>query len=473
MKKLLLLLAAGLMVGTLIIGCGTENPWNPDPSRPLELSFVAGPADTVAYGSTVTFSWKSKGGSGEVQYQYRLGSGSWSTPSSVTSVTYTDVTAGDVFGVMATDEAQSTQQISRQFWVGAQPAGDTTPPTVWITSSPAEDSYVATGSRISFTWDGEDDVDMDNLLFWYSFAGATSETTATRTVTFVNVQAADPATFSVWAMDQSGNPSTAATISFIIKDATILYVDDYQWLDLNGNVDMPKERDQKQFYRDALEGYAFAEWDIALQGMPDSSDLVVAGEPVYSSILFACDSDLGSTSGTMWFDVGAVGGGVLAYYLENGGNLLLTGALTILDMTQEYPPNVQPGDFEFDWLGLDSTAWCFDYWTHFTWAVKDPATTLNLPDSMKIDVAKNGDQDDYGIETPGLRQEAVVTNEVIFRWGLDVDGEPPTPYNSPVGHITKWSEVPRTVTLTFDTYSMPLPEISQTFHTILTDVFGE
>ncbi len=174
----------------------------------------------------------------------------------------------------------------------------------------------------------------------------------------------------------------------------------------------------------------------------------------------------------MWYDVGAVGGGALAYYLENGGNLLLTGALAILDMTQAYPPDVLPGDFEFDWLGIDSTEWCFDYWTHFTWAVKDTATTLNLPDSMKIDVAKNGDQDDYAIETPGLRQEATVTNEVIFRWGLDVDGDPPTPHGSPVGHITKWDGTPRTVTLSFDTYSMPLPEIRQTFQTILTE-FGE
>ncbi|GAF98178.1 unnamed protein product, partial [marine sediment metagenome] len=250
MKKILSLLAAGLMVSALIIGCGTEDPWSPDPSRPLDLSMVSGPADTVAYGSDVSFSWTSTGGSGEVQYQYRLDEGSWSTLSNVTSVAYENVTAGATFNVMATDAGGDTDEDSRQFWVGTQPAADATPPTAWITSSPAEGSFVATGTSISFTWDGDDDVDGDNVLFWYSFAGSTSDTSVTRTVTFVNVVAADPATFSVWALDQSGNPSTAATVSFIIKDATILYVDDYEWLDLTGNTDGPKERDQKQFYRD-------------------------------------------------------------------------------------------------------------------------------------------------------------------------------------------------------------------------------
>lgn len=462
------------MVSALIIGCGTEDPWSPDPARPLDLSMVSGPADTVAYGSDVSFSWTSTGGVGEVEYQYRLGTGSWSTASNVTSVTYENVTAGAVFSVMATDDDGDTDEDSRQFWVGTQPADDTTPPTVWITSSPAEGSFVASGSTISFTWDGSDDADGDNVLFWYSFAGATSDTSATRTVTFTNVAPANPATFSVWAIDQSGNPSTEATISFVIKDATILYVDDFQWFDLAGNVDMPKERDQKQFYRDALEGYAFAEWDIAEQGMPDSSDLVVGGVPVYSTILFASDSDIGATDGTWWYEVGDIpGGGVIAHYLESGGKLLVTGPLTLYDMTQDYPPQPEPGHFEYDWLGIDSTEWCWDYWYWFTWAIKDTATALNLPDSMKIDVAKNGDQDDYAVETPGLRDDADVTTEVIFTWGPWVDPEdPPPPLGNPVGHITSFDGIPQTAMLNFDTYAMPLPSIRQTFQAILA-VFGE
>ncbi len=276
-KKIPLLLVTGMVTALAIIltGCGTEDPWSPDPSRPLVLSMVSGPADTVAYGSNVSFSWKSAGGTGEVEYQYRLDSGNWTSPSNATSVTYFDVTAGATFNVMATDAGGATDQVSRQFWVGTQPSGDTTPPTVWITASPAEGSFVAAGSTVHFSWDGSDDVDGDNVLFWYSFAGVTSDTSMSRVAAFDNVAAADPAVFTVWAMDQSGNPSTEATVSFTIKDASILYVDDYLWVG-----DPAKERDQKQFYRDALAGYAFAEWDIAVQGFPDSSDLVtVGGEP--------------------------------------------------------------------------------------------------------------------------------------------------------------------------------------------------
>ncbi len=475
MKKILFMLAAGLMVGAIIIGCGTENPWEPDPSRPLELSFVAGPADTVAYGSTISFSWTSKGGSGEVQYQYRLGaSGSWSTLSNVTSVTYSNVTADNTLYVRAEDASAAELEINRAFSVAAQ-GSDATAPTAWITASPTEGSFVATGSNISFTWDGDDDMDGENVMFWYSWLGVVSDTNTARTVSFSNVSAADPAVFMVWAMDYSGNASAAATVSFVIKDATILYVDDYQWFDIAGNVDMTKERDQKQFYRDALDGYAFAEWDIAAQGFPDSSDLVtLTGEPIYSTIVFCSDSDIGTTDGTWWWEVGSIsGGGPIAWYLVSGGNLIVTGPLTLLDMTQEYPPQPGPGHFEYDWLGIDSTEWCWDYWWWLTWVIKDEGTTLNLPDSMKIDVAKNGDQDDYAIETPGLRDDLTVTNEVLYTWGLWVDGSEPAPYGHPIGHITSFSGTPRTAMLNFDTYQMPLPEIRQTFRTLLTDVFGE
>lgn len=473
MKKVLSLLATGLMVSALIIGCGTEDPWSPDPTRSLDLSMVSGPADTVAYGSDVSFSWTSTGGEGEVQYQYRLDQGSWSTASNATSQAFENVTTGFTLGVRATDADGNTDEDSRQFWIGDPPPADATAPTASITSSPAEGSFIATGSKISFTWDGSDDADGDNILFWHSFAGSTSDTSATRTVTYLNVSADPAAVCSVWAVDQSGNASTAATVSFVIKDATILYVDDFEWYDDAGNVDMPKERDQKQFYRDALEGYAFAEWDIALQGMPDSSDLVDAGEPVYSTIVFCSDSDIGSTDGTWWYEVGAIpGGGVMDHYLESGGNLLVAGPLVLLDMTQAYPPQPEPGHFEYDWFGIDSTSWCWDYWYWLSWVVKDTETTLNLPDSMKIDVAKNGDQDDYGIETPGLRNDATVTTEVIFTWGLWRDGTVPAPLGSPVGHLVSFSGTPQTAMLNFDAYSMPLPGIRQTFQTILTE-FGE
>jgi hypothetical protein len=455
MKKILSLLAAGLMVSALIIGCGTEDPWSPDPTRPLDLAMVSGPADTVAYASDVSFSWTSTGGVGEVLYQYRLDSGSWSTASNATSVIYENVITGATFGVRATDEDGNTDEETRQFWVGTQPADDTTPPTVWITSSPAEGGYIATGSTISFTWDGEDDADLDNVLFWYSFAGTTSDTSATRTVTFVNVAAADPATFSVWAIDQSGNPSTAATISFVIKDATILYVDDFLWVG-----DPAKERDQKQFYRDALEGYAFAEWDIELQGMPDSAYVLN-----FSTIVWASDSYLGDAAATWWFEVGEPGESSLHYFMENEGHLLAAGANILQMIYNSNPP--APGDFEYDWLGLNDTdGW--DYWGDFTWAIS-AGNYAGLPDSMKIDVGKNGDQTDIAEDIFGFRDSTVI----LYTKGLDIDGEEPYDYGESVGHIFyPGGGGARSAMLNFDAYSMPIDGIKATFQAILTE-FGE
>jgi len=99
-----------------------------------------------------------------------------------------------------------------------------------------------------------------------------------------------------------------------------------------------------------------------------------------------------------------------------------------------------------------------------------------LPDSMKIDVAKNGAQDDYASGVWSLRNDVgEATTEVLFRWGLWVDGDPPGSayYQSPVGHITNLNSGQQwTAMLNFDTYSMPLPQIRQTFQAILTE-FGE
>ncbi len=494
MKKVLSLLATGLMVSALIIGCGTEDPWSPDPTRSLNLSMVSGPADTVGYSSDVSFSWTSTGGEGEVQYQYRLDQGSWSTASNATSQAFEDVTTGFTLGVRATDADGNTDEDSRQFWVGDQPADDTTPPTAEITSSPAEGSFVASGSTISFTWDGSDDADGSNVLFWYSFAGSTSDTSATRTVTFVNVSADPAAAFSVWALDQSGNASTAAAVSFVIKDATILYIDDYQWFDLGGNVDMPTERDQKQFYRDILEGYAFAEWDVAEQGMPDAAALAP-----FTTILFASDGD--GDDGTWWYEVGALGGGPLRTYLETDDSrhlIAICSEILPWIWSTSIPP--APGDFEYDWFGIDSqnaeaidtTYWledldysyaisgydsltvdtvsfCWDYWDDFTWAV-NTGNFSGLPDSMKIDVAKNGDQNGIASNTISLRAGTVV----LFTWGLNVDGVRPYAYTyaDPIAHLYYVGGQARTAMINFDGYSMPLPSMRQTVGAILTE-FGE
>ncbi len=465
MKKLLFLLIAGLMVGAFIIGCGTEDPWVTEPDTTLELSIVSGPADTVQYGSSVEFSWISQGGVGAVTYQYRLGSGSWSTLANTTSARLDDLVnagsapAAQTFSVRSQDAGGQADTVTQGFWVGVQPGGDVTAPTAAVTHSPVAGSYIATGSNISFAWEGSDAVDGNNLLYQYYFAGVTSAWVPATTITYSNISAANPAVFWVVSKDQAGNMSVPDSVSFIIQAATILYVDDYEWLDLNGVRDMPKERDEKQFYRDALEGYAFAEWDISLQGMPDSAYIIT-----FSTVVWASDSYLGDAAGTWWYDVGAPGESSVHYFMDNGGHLLVTGANILQWIYNSNPP--QAGDFEFDWLGIDSTAG-WDYWGDFTWAVS--AGNYAVPDSMKIDVGKNGDQTDMAEDIFAFRDSAVV----VFTKGLDVDGAEPYDYGESVGHIYyPGGGAARSAMINFDTYSMPLESIKQTFGVILTE-FGE
>jgi hypothetical protein len=536
-KNSMLLILAGMVTALAFIlsGCSTEDPWSPNPESPLVLEMVSGPdADTVAYGSNISYSWTSRGGVPEVTYEYRVGSADWTAPSNVTTVQLPNRTADGSFSVRATDGEGTSVSITRDYYVGSAQGADTTPPTVWIDSSPAENSYIATGSSITFSWAGDDPGGAgDDLLFWWSFVGIDSDTSAARSVSFDDVMAADPAEFIVTAWDGSYHPVTwwrndssftepiadpdsidyemntaEASVSFVIRDANILYIDDYQWHNAGGDIDRAKERDQKQFYRDALEGYAFAEWDYAEQGMPDSSALVSGGEPVFSTILFASDGQIGDASGTWWFDIASVGETPIHHYLESGGNFIVTGSETLPWMWNNIPP--VDGDLEFDYFGvdsvmsdvideIDSTWWLgdsaytepillpdsitveityLDPWVHewwFTWAVKDENTMLNLPDSMKLDVAKQGDQDDYAAGVWSLRDDDGARTEVLFRWGLWVDGHPPGDdfYLSPVGHITSLNSGQQyTAMLNFDTYSMPLPLMRQTFQTILTE-FGE
>jgi len=462
MKKTLFLLAAGLMVSIIIAGCGTEKPWEVLPPAGISLSIVSGPSGTIVNGSGVTFSWTSTGGEGEVTYRYKLGSGAWSEWTNVTTVTYPSVSGPTtyIFDIEAQDPAGQTAATSREFTVSG------TSSTITFTMAPAANSFAAVGGKLAFSWDAADQGNYgEDLEFRYfaNFMAGGPDTSAwdpTRTVTFVSIEAADPAKFVLWARTPGGNV-TVDSVVFVVKNASILYVDDYEWLDLNGNRDMPKERDQKQFYHNALEGYAIADWDISLQGMPDSAYVLN-----FSTIVWASDSYLGDYSPTWWDSVGSVAGnGVPRYYMENEGHLLVTGARVLYAIYNNNPP--LPGDFEYDWFGLNDTdGW--DYWDDFTWAV-GAGNYPTLPDSMKIDVGKNGDQVDYAEDIFGFRDSTVS----LYVKGLDISGAEPNDYGVSIGHIYfPGGGAARSSMVNFDTYSMPLEGIRETFRIVLTQ-FGE
>lgn len=239
----------------------------------------------------------------------------------------------------------------------------------------------------------------------------------------------------------------------------VLLVDDYLETDNWG--DPLEYQVRRRFYqRWGVYNFDYDLWVIADQGMPDLSTL-----QNYQAVLFASDGENGHSDGTWWFEVGDIGGGVLRDYLENGGHLLAVGQLILLDMTQAYPPYPQPGDFEYDWFGVGSGEWAWDYWYDFTWAI---GSEPGYPDSMKIDVARNGDQVDYAINIFSLRSGA----DTLFLKGLNVDGFPPNDYLEPVGIVYRPDEVAVTSLINFSLYYMPSQDAHITMNNILRDEFG-
>jgi fibronectin type 3 domain-containing protein len=241
----------------------------------------------------------------------------------------------------------------------------------------------------------------------------------------------------------------------------VLLVDDYQELDNWGNP--LKYQEKRRFYqRWGVYNFDYDVWVITDQGMPDLPTL-----QNYQAVLFASDGEDGDMDDTWWFEVGSIGGGVLKDYLQSDGHLLAIGQLILLWV---YNSNIPlPGDFEFDWFGIDSVGnengWTWDYWDDFTWAI---GAEPGYPDSMKIDVAKNGDQEEYATTLYSLRPGV----DTLFLKGLNVNGSPPNDYLEPVGIIYRPDGVAVTSLINFSLYLMPNQEAQITISNILRDEFG-
>jgi fibronectin type 3 domain-containing protein len=240
----------------------------------------------------------------------------------------------------------------------------------------------------------------------------------------------------------------------------VLLVDDYGETDDNGQPLLYQEM-RRIYERWGVHHFDYDLWVIADQGMPDAA---ILGN--YQAVVFASDADMGQADMTWWYDVGSIGGGVLRYYLEHGGHLMAIGSMVIPWVYNTNPPS--PGDFEYDWFGVDSVnvggvAW--DYANEFSWAI---GQLPGYPDSMKIDVAKNGDQLDYDTFIYSLRPDATT----LFTEGLDVYGDEPSGYGLPIALLYRPGGVAKTCLISFDLHNMPNPDINTIVSNVLRDEFG-
>ena len=269
--------------------------------------------------------------------------------------------------------------------------------------------------------------------------------------------------YSVLApMGSAGEPQEREAAHAVAKPSLtgrVLLVDDYLERDESGN---PREyQERRRFYqRWGVYNFDYDLWVIADQGMVDSSTILN-----YDAVLFASDGNVGESDATWWFDIGAPGASSLHYFMENGGHLLAIGQLILLDVTQEYPPDPQPGDFEYDWFGVGTGQWAWDYWWWFTWAI---GAEPGYPDSMMIDADKLPEQDDYACEVNSVRSGV----DTLFLWGLWVDGSEPEPYLEPVAIIYRPDGVAVTSLINFSLYYMPNQDAHIIMNNILRDEFG-
>jgi len=575
-NHLILLAAASVAILAIIIGCGTEDPWEPAPSTSVQVFLVQAPdtATVIPHNSQVHFSWTAQGGSNEFTYSWYLSptEADYNTASNADNATYSGL-QGDTaavaytFYVRAQDSEGRTGMINSSFTVSAmtEAEDDVTPPTITFPDIDGETGehiyegwYFATGQAIEFAWEGDDGYgNASNIEYQYEFISDTSEWMMANTASFTgaDVQATNPATFSVRARDMGydvfswwldgteydtlvhnadsvvfieniRNMSDWISTTFIIRDANILYIDDLLFVDGFGDPDNDKERDQKQFYRDALEGYAMAEWDNDLQGIPDSVHL-----SNFDVVVWAADADHGTPDQNyrLWFDVGAVGGGILKGFMDGGGQLILTGSQVLDYLWNSNPPAAV--DFEADYLGVhaddpnhvnvDTVTWwigdvahdtsvvspdsanvdsTYESWGSDYWFTNAHAADPDYPALLTIDISKNDGQANYTnylitddiytvwwkfgepfyTEPDGGYDSVFVDTAfgladgttTLFTSGLDIDGDIPAHYEQTIGWLYAPGGNAISATLAFDTYEMSMEGIRQTFQNILTE-FGQ
>lgn len=490
-----ILLFVGLLIAIwLIAGCSTKDPWKPSSTTPvqsdLQLSIKSGPDTTmvVPTNSRVTFTWTSRGGTTQIAgyrwYLEPLESG-FGELSQANSATYFNLAGSEdgtryTFHINVSDGA-STIAVTRAFIVTTMI--DETAPTIQLDESMfwLAGAYLATGSNVAFNWAGDDGYgNYSRLSYQYIFTPTadTSDWLEATSVQFTDIPAANPAIFKVRARDLSDNVSAWDTIAFTIRAANILYIDDYLWTDALGNVDVVKELQQKTYYRNALRGYAFAEWDNDANDTPELSDLTG-----FDVVIWAADADgeHADPNYRLWFDVGADTISVLSQFIDAGGKLIITGPEIMNYLYNSNPPSAS--NFECKYLGISDTLVIADidttvnppettyaetwiYAGDFSWVIGTGRT--GYPDSAKIDPAKVGTQLDYSNGAVYLKNGAIP----IYTVGLNTDGDEPDNYGLPCGWIYAPGGTAKSATLAFNTYIFGEEFVRQTFQAILHD-FGQ
>ncbi len=349
LKKLLtIFLISGLLLGALFLSCAEDDPTLTRFVQNLVLEIIAGPKEgsTLLNNEFFTFEWRGQGGGGGITYEIQLtGVDASAITTTEVSKSYSGQPEGTyTFTVTARAGSESSSD-SRTFSVGANLG----PPTVTITGARGSAStggsgatpVYAPGATSFVQWSGQD-IDRFGEVEGYRWDSdgtqGFNEFSMANTAGFAVPGTPGTYTFTLEAIDNGGETSST-TFDYEVKNATIVVVDD------KPQGDPLDELDEDQFYADLLEGFAFATWDVAAQGIPTIGDL--SGFEV--AILY-------STGGSAWWT--AIGTDFpesavqLSDFVDGGGKLWVMGQGIMEDISGDHTNPPAATEFEAVYLHL-------------------------------------------------------------------------------------------------------------------------
>jgi len=225
-----------------------------------------------------------------------------------------------------------------------------------LPAAPVSPSASPDGDSILLTWSASPEADLLGYHVYRSvtqgsgYVAITGSPVSSPAFDDAGVAAQTRYYYVITAVDSSANESgfsTEVSGQLVSLDAGVLFVDETK----DGtNAWFPTEAAADSVYAAMMPG-AHDVWDVDVDGIPTLSDL-----GPYSSVIWVADDFTSSFMGSpVITQLLPSATGALAEYMALGGNVMVTGWETAgaFDVLGSYPFDLSPGDFLYDWFGVD------------------------------------------------------------------------------------------------------------------------
>lgn len=351
-----------LLFTILLLSCAKNDESITAFSQDMMVEIIAGPGSagvvTISNNANFAFEWRALGVGSNVSFDVQL-SGVDASPinTTETSKSYPGQPEGSYTFTVTAKSGSETANDHVDFNVGANIG----PPAVVIwgargcasTGGSNETPAYSPGQTAFFHWTSEDPDRFGQItgFRWKIADGESFNDFSLASVAGFEVPlTAGSYTFTLEAKDNTEAVSTT-TIDYEVKEPVVLIVDD------KPQANVLDEIDEDKFYSAILEGFAFATWDIAEQGLPTAGDLT----PYEVAIVYS------GVNSKLWDGIGVCCPETpvqFSEFIEGGGKIWAMGEGILEDIrfpddgsaTHSNPP--APSEFEARYLHIDTTsAW--------------------------------------------------------------------------------------------------------------------